>query len=192
LLPALVLLVPPLAQAVVRLKEFDQPAFSLLRLTTMVIALVLGFALWTQVLEFVKFNPVASILGAETREQFVVRQTGNLALAMAAIRQLPANARVQLLWEGRSYLAQRAVRADPLYDALPHLVATTGSVESSVRQLKSEGFTHILVWQAYVIFTNENLHDSATERDARNLQELETSYARTVYENSAYRLLELK
>ena len=192
LLPALVLLLPPLAQAVTQLKEFDRPAFSLQRLTTMVIALVLGFALWTQALEFVKFNPVAYILGAETREQFVVRQTGNLAVAMAAVRQLPANARVQLLWEGRSYLAQRAVRADPLNDALPHLVATTGSVDASVRQLKSEGFTHILVWQAYVIYTNENLHDASTERDAKNLDELESNFARIVYENDAYRLLELK
>jgi Dolichyl-phosphate-mannose-protein mannosyltransferase len=192
LLPALVLLVPPLAQAVTQLKEFDRPAFSLLRLTKMVIALVLGFALWSQALEFVKFNPLASIVGAESREQFVVRQTGNYALAMAAVRQLPATARVQFLWEGRSYPAQRAVRADPLNDALPHLVATTGSVDASVRQLKSDGFTHVLVWQAYVIYTNENLHTASTERDAQNLQELESGYARVVYENSAYRLLELK
>jgi 4-amino-4-deoxy-L-arabinose transferase-like glycosyltransferase len=192
LLPALVLLVPPLAQAVTQLKEFDLPSFSLLRLTKLVIALVLGFALWTQALEFVKFNPVAFIAGAETREQFVVRQTGNYALAMAAVSQLPANARVQFLWEGRSYLAQRAVRADLLLDALPHLVATTGSVEESVRRLKSEGFTHVLVWEAYVSYTNDNLHDQTSERDAENLRQLESDYARLVYENSAYRLLELK
>jgi hypothetical protein len=192
LLPALVLLIPPLAQAVIQLADYDLPAFSLLRLTKMVIAMVLGFALVTQTMEFIKFNPLAYIVGAETRQQFTLRQTGTHAAAMEAVGQLPVNARVQFLWESRSYLAQRAVRADPLLDALPHLVATTGSVEESVRRLKSEGFTHVLVWEAYVSYTNDNLHDQTSERDAENLRQLETDYARLVYENSAYRLLELK
>jgi 4-amino-4-deoxy-L-arabinose transferase-like glycosyltransferase len=192
LLPALVLLVPPLAQAVSQLKEFDLPAFSLQRLTNMVIALVLGFALLTQALEFVELNPVAFIAGAETRDHFVLRQLGTHAAAMAVVSQLPANARVQFLWESRSYLAQRAVRADPLLDALPHLVATSGSVDESVRRLKLEGFTHLLVWEAYVTYMNDTLHDPSSERDASNLRQLENDYTRIVYENSAYRLLELK
>ena len=192
LLPALILLVPPLAQAMQRLRAFDTPALSLHRITRVVIAVVLGIGLLSQTLEFVKFNPVAAVIGAESLDHFYFRQTGTFAATMAAVRLLPQNARVQFLWESRSYLAQRPVRADALLDALPHLVATTGSVAASVRQLKSEGFTHVLVWQAYVTYTNENLHDASTEHDAQNLQELESSYARIVYENSAYRVLELK
>lgn len=192
LVPALILLVPPLAQATERLKAFELPSLSLHRITRMAIALVLGIALIPQTLEFVKFSPVAAVTGAESLDHYYLRQNGNQAAAMAAIRQLPANARVQFLWETQSYLAQRAVRADAVLDAMPHLTATTGSVAASVQQLKAEGFTHLLVWEAYVQYTNSNLHDAATERDAKELEELESGYARIVFENGAYRLLELK
>jgi hypothetical protein len=192
LLPALVLAAPPLAQAFTQLKEFEGPSFSLYRITKIVVAVVLGLAAVSQTVAFVQVNPVAYLLGAETREHFLVRQTGAHAAAMEAVRQLPASARVQFLWEPRSYLAERPVRADPLLDALPHLVATTGSVEASARRLKSEGFTHVLVWEAGAKFANDNLRDSFGERDAQDLRQLESEYARVVYENAAYRLLELK
>jgi hypothetical protein len=200
LLPALVVLIPPLAQAVAQLKEFDLPsastrgvsAFSLFRITRIIFALVLGLTLLTQAVEFVKLDPLAYVTGAETREQFLLRQTGAHAAAMSAVHELPAAARVQFMWEPRSYLAQRTVRADPLLDALPHLVLTTGSVDEGVRLLKSEGFTHVLVWEAGAKFAIDNLRDQFGERDAQDLKQLESDYARVVYENSAYRLLELK
>jgi hypothetical protein len=192
LLPALLLLIPPSAAATSRLGQFDQPSFSLRRIVTTVAILVLGVNLFTQIVDFAKLNPVAFIVGAETGEHFLLRQTGSHAAAMAAVNQLPESARVQFMWEPRSYLAQRAVRADPLLDALPHLVATTGSVDAGVRRLKSEGFTHVLVWETGAKFAIENLRDQFGQRDAQNLKQLESDYARVVYENGAYRLLELK
>jgi Dolichyl-phosphate-mannose-protein mannosyltransferase len=192
LLPALLLLIPPLAGATSRLRQYDQPSFSLRRIVTTVAILVLGVNLFTQVVDFAKLNPVAFIVGAETREHFVLRQLGTHAAAMTAVNQLPTGARVQFMWEPRSYLAQRAVRADPLLDALPHLVLTTGSVGEGVRLLKAEGFTHVLVWEAGAKFAIDNLRDRFGERDAQDLKQLESDYARVVYENSAYRLLELK
>jgi len=192
LLPALVLVVPPLAQAFTQLKDFEKRSFSLYRIIRTVVIVVLGLAAVSQIVAFVQFNPVAYELGAETREHFLVRQTGAHAAAMEAVRQLPVGARVQFLWEPRSYLAQRSVRADPLLDALPHLVAATGSVEESARRLKAEGFTHLLVWEAGAKFAIENLRDQFGERDAQNLRQLESDYARVVYDNAAYRLLELK
>jgi 4-amino-4-deoxy-L-arabinose transferase-like glycosyltransferase len=195
LLPALVLMTAPLGQAVVNLAQFDHPQFSLKRIVTMIIVLVLALTLFRQTIEFAIINPIAYLSGTESREHFVARQTGAYADAMNAVAQLPANARVQFMWEPRSYLAYRAqhsVRADPLIDALPHLVATQGSVESAVRQLKAEGFTHILVFEAGASFAFQNLTDQFTPAHTAQLAQLERDYLRVVFDNQAYRLFEIR
>ena len=192
LLPSLLLLIPPLACAASRLRQYDQPSFSLRRIVTTVAIIVLGVNLFTQVVAFVKLNPIAFIVGAETREHFLLRQLGTHAAAMTAVNQLPAGARVQFMWEPRSYLAGRAVRADPLLDALPHLLATEGSLPGAVARLKSEGFTHVLVWETGAQFAVDNIRDQFSQRDAQMLSQFESEYTSVVYENPGYRLLELK
>src|SRR5262249_17488765 len=149
---ALLLLIPALAGALDDLRRFDHPQFSLQRLMNLVIGLVLAVTLLTQVLGLLELNPLAYMVGAETRQRFLLRQLGPHAEAMQAVSSLPASARVQLMWEPRSYLAGRIVRADPLLDALPHLVAVTGSLEDGVRRLRADGFTHVLVYEAGAAF----------------------------------------
>src|SRR5207302_653769 len=114
LLPALVLLVPPLAAAMSKLAQFDRPSFSLRRIATMVIAIVLALSLFKQGIETLEINPFAYITGAESRQHFLMRTIGTYAETMLALDQLPAAARVQFMWEPRSYLAPRSARADAL------------------------------------------------------------------------------
>ena len=192
LLPALVLVVPALAQAVVNLSQFDLPTFSLRRTTTLIIGLVLGVTLFSQAMDFAKQNPLAYLVGAESREQFLVRQWGDHARAMFALNQLPATARVQFMWEPRSYYAMRPARADPLLDALPHLVSVSGDLDAAVQRLKADGFTHVLIFEAGARFAFDNQINQYTPADAENLRRLRSAHARTVYENGSYRLLELK
>ncbi len=192
LLPALVLLAPPLGQAVVNLSRFDHPHFSLKRLVTMAIGLVLAMTLFTQTIQFLAINPLAYLVGAESRELFLRRQMDEHAAALFAINDLPSSARVQFMWEPRSYLAVRSLRADPLLDALPHLIATNGNLDAGVQRLKGEGFTHILVFEAGVNRALQLLPDQFSEVDLQNLRRLENDYARVIYENSGYRLMEIK
>ncbi len=192
LLPALVLLVPPLAAALRNLSRFDLQSFSLRRITTIVVALVLALTFIAQTVSVMAMNPLAYMIGAESREHFLTRDMGDHADALLAINQLPTNARVQFMWEPRSYLAQRSVRADPLLDALPHLVATNGSLDAGVQQMKRDGFTHVLVYETGARFTFDNIRDEFSADDARNLATLERDHMRVVYENGSYRLMELK
>jgi hypothetical protein len=191
LLPALVNLAPPLGYALTSLAWFEGPAFSLRRITNLVIALVLGLTLLTQTIEFLKVNPLAYLVGAESREHFLTRQWGDHARAMYAVRELPPTTRVQFLWEPRPYLSHQVVRADILLDALPHVIATTGSLEAGVQQWKREGFTHVLVWETGAQFAFKYMREF-TPADAANLQRLEHEHLRLVYENPSYRLFEFK
>lgn len=192
LLPALLLIIPALAGGLCALKQFDHPHLSLHGLLRMVLALVLAVTVLTQLTGLVAMNPIAYLAGAETRESFLLRRTGAYAEAMTAVADLPAAARVQFLWEPRSYLAARAVRADSLLDALPHLTATQGSLEAGVRQLKVEGFTHILVYETGAAFAIQATPDLYSPRDRQDLQDLEQNYSRMVFDNKAYHLLELR
>lgn len=192
LLPGLALLIPPLAQSLAQLAQLDQPSFSLRRIVNVIIALVLALTLVTQFVDFVKINPLAYLVGAESRDHFLVRQWGDHVTAMFAVNALPADVKVQFLWEPRSYLASRAARADLLLDALPHLMLTTGSLEAGVRTLKAEGFTHILVWEAGLKFAVANMRDQFGEGDLENVRRLERDFARIVYENPSYRLLAIQ
>ena len=192
LLPALLLMIPALSAALLGLKRFDHPVLSLHRLFVMVMALVLAVTFFSQVIGLVELNPLAYIAGAETRDSFMLRQVGPYAEAMTALAALPPAARVQFLWEPRSYMAARPVRADPLLDALPHLTATTGSLPAAVQQLKAEGFTHVLVYELGAKLVMGELPRLYTPHDQQNLQDLESQYARKVFENRYYRLLELQ
>jgi hypothetical protein len=110
---------------------------------------------------------------------------------MYAVRELPPTTRVQFLWEPRPYLSHQVVRADILLDALPHVIATTGSLEAGVQQWKREGFTHVLVWETGAQFAFKYMREF-TPADAANLQRLEHEHLRLVYENPSYRLFEFK
>jgi hypothetical protein len=192
LLPALLLIIPALSGAITDLRRFDHPELSLLRLMTMVIALVMAVTLLTQAIGLLEMNPVAYLLGAESREHYLLRQTGAHAEAMTAVAALPDSARVQFMWEPRSYLAGRTVRADPLLDALPHLIATHGGLAAVARDLKATGFTHVLVYETGAAFAIEHTPDLYSQRDAEALQQFEAEYGRIIFDNKVYRLLELK
>jgi hypothetical protein len=192
LLPALLLMIPALAGALDALRRFNHPQFSLQRLMNLVIGLVLVVTVSTQMLGLLELNPFAVITGAESRQHFYLRQMGAHAEAMQAVASLPASARVQFMWEPRSYLAGRNVRADPLLDALPHLLAMNGSLEASVRRLRADGFTHVLVYESGAAFAFANSLDTNTEQDKQTLNVFEHQYAQLIFDNKAYHLLELK
>jgi len=134
---------------------------------------VLALTLVGQVVGAITANAFAYLIGAESREHFLVRNMGFYAEAMDAVNHLPANARVQFMWEPRSYLALRSVRADPLLDALPHLVTTSGTLDAGVQKLKRDGFTHVLVYETGARFAFDNIRDEFSANDARNLAALE-------------------
>jgi hypothetical protein len=192
LLPAIMLLIPALAGSLVMLAHFDYRSFSIQRMMNVVMALVLAVTLVTQVTGLLKVNPFPFLVGAESREQFLSRQLGTHAEAMNAVAALPSMARAQLMWEPRSYFAWRKVRADPLLDALPHLIAKFGSVRAAAQQLKAAGFTHVLVYDTGVTRAIILTPDLYSAGDKAAVGELEREYGNVIYENADYRLLELK
>ena len=58
------------------LGQFDRPSFSLRRIATIVMAIVLGLSLLKQGIETLEINPFAYVMGSESREHFLTRTIG--------------------------------------------------------------------------------------------------------------------
>jgi len=129
-----------------RLKLLDRPSFSLHRLFSAVMAIVLGLDLLATALHFANDNPLRYLVGYERERDFVNRYQYDYQQAIDYINQeLPPEVRIYFLWEPRSFYCQRSVRPDAILDAFLHLRYRFGSAERIVRYLRSEGYTHVLL-----------------------------------------------
>jgi hypothetical protein len=204
LLPACVALSPLAAEAVELLRGLELGGFSLRRFFNLVLGLVLILNVAYQGLYVVGINPLAVIVGLETRDSYLERMiAGDHYAAMTALEQLPADARVLFLWEARSYYAPRLARPDTLLDAWPHLVyrfdqasePPTASAQAIAAQLHAEGFTHVLLAQAQLDFLLANA-DREHPIDPRAIDVLNTFVGCCLTElpspGSAYRLFSLR
>ena len=171
LLPALVALSPVLALLFEKLRALDTPLFSLRRLVSMSVTLVLAANLCYQFLYVVRIDPLAVLVGEETREAFLTRNLGAHYAAMELIdERVPQEGRVLFLWEPRSYYCHRDAQPDPILERWAWLLYRhSGDLEAIARTLQDEGYTHLLLHRAGLEFVRTRLdqrRDAEMQRDA--------------------------
>ncbi len=110
------------------------------------INLTLGMLLTVTILDFIWVNPLAVIVGIETSSDYYARRLGPYVEAVAAINELPADARILFLFEPRTYLCEKVFcQPDALLDNLPRQTDGNGLNGEEVAALWEGEYSHILM-----------------------------------------------
>jgi 4-amino-4-deoxy-L-arabinose transferase-like glycosyltransferase len=175
-----------------RLKLLDMPGFSLDRLFSALVVLVLGLDLLGAGLQFAYYNPLAYLVGWESADDYLNRYQPDYQQAINYINEeLPQSARVYFLWEPRSFYARRDVQPDAILDGFLDLRYRFGDAQSIADYLREQGFTHVLLYQRGMDAIVDAGFDPVTEDDLAVMQELKTRYWSVVGEwGNAYVLYE--
>ncbi len=152
LLPGLVFLCIALAQSIDE-SDFRWPQFSLARFVTAVVVVALSLNLVTQAMEFLPTSPRLYLAGFQGREEYLENNLGDHYRAMNYINEnLPGSAKIQFLWEPRTYYCQREARPDVILGAFKHLVFLEGETEGIVEHWQEAGITHVLLYKSGLDF----------------------------------------
>jgi len=90
-------------------------------------------------------RPVPVVLGLESKANYL-RRTLYDYTAMEFIRnELPPDARVALLWDGRGYYCDSRCLPDADLSLWPRLLQESGSGQAAVEALRARGVSHVLV-----------------------------------------------
>jgi len=107
-------------------------------------------ACWQDSIELVSLSPLQPAMGIQSNETFLENNLGWYAAAMKSLQDLPAGSRVIMLWEPRGLYAPANVQPDVWIDTWRVAFWTYHTPEKILDSWRSQGFTHILVYQTGV------------------------------------------
>jgi len=139
-----------------------------------VLALVLVLCTFESWSVFVGHNPLAFLTGAQSQDDYLVSQQGGYVVAIRWVDGLPAGSRVKFLWEARSSICADPLRCDPdtVIDRWWHSRRTIGRADEILARWKSEGTTHVLIYEAGLDFVRRELSDGYVAEDWSELDAL--------------------
>lgn len=193
LLPVFPLMALAAALVLRRLPALDTRALSVSWLTRVTLTLVLVLNLLTLAIQFVGHNPLAPLVGVESRLDYVGRRVGTAyTAALQQVNALPEGSRVLFLWEPRTYHCRTACLPDSLYDNLVYLVRQHGDASNLAQALQAQGVTHVLLNHQIMDLAVAEGSDPIGERDLAVWSDLHSRFLRPVYDDGVmYTLYEL-
>jgi hypothetical protein len=96
------------------------------------------------ILFFANISPVKVILGSESKTGFLERNIALFKMLQYIKRQLPEQARVLMLWDGRGYYCDERFLPDTSQSQWTALVSQTWKVNQIAKDLHQQGVTHLL------------------------------------------------
>ena len=151
LAPVLALAVPA-AVAWVRLDVVRLPTVSLGRVANAAVVLCLALTLLAQTAQTLQPSNLAELAGAQDRQTYLAQQLGPYAAAMAYLDTLGLHTRILFLWEPRTYLTHAQAEPDAFIDNFNALYRHCGDAPGITRCLRSQGYTHVLVYREGVAY----------------------------------------
>jgi hypothetical protein len=86
--------------------------------------------------------------GQENEETYLEKDLGLYALVMHSLSdELPASARVLMLWEPRGYACAPGCDPDEIIDRWPHDFAAYGTADGVLASWRAAGYTHVLYYR---------------------------------------------
>jgi hypothetical protein len=162
LFPALILFAIPTALGWESLKAFDTSKMRISFLLNVLIAIVIALTLFDTGIFVLQRNPLAVAFGAQSRERYIERVNPSYAALMKIMDQLPLNAYVYSIFEPRSYDLPRSIQPDPILYNFAHDHYRFHTSSKIVGHWKSEGYTHILIYERGLQFMTETRPDRMT------------------------------
>ena len=170
-LPGFVALTPLLGETMVRLPTWDRPRFSLSAFVRMLVGVALGLNLVYQTLDVLRLNPFGYLVGQEGRTTYLERILGDHYRAMQRLEEgVPEDGRVLFLWEPRSYYSPRRTQPDAILDNWLHLMYLCGDEDRTAAHLRTEGFTHVLLYRWGLDFVIEYGESPLEQEDVDRLE----------------------
>ncbi len=180
--------------ALAALPALRRPRLAVDWLARTVFALALALLLFDTVLHAVAVHPLPVLAGLESRQAYEARRLGPYAAAMIAVNALPAGARVQFLWEPRSYLCRVDCLPDAILDHFLHQTHWLGrDAETIAAGWRADGVSHVLFGQSGYRFILASAFDPVTARDEAVLAALQARHLEPVASfDDAYVLYRLR
>ena len=193
LLPAFVALCPIIAWIFDDLSRWDHPQFSLRRFVRLVIILALAFNLVGQLLNWLPGVPLTYVAGSASRDAILTHWLGSHYTAMQGINeQTPPDAVVVFLYEPRSYYCERDCRPDSILDTFAHLEYLHNDSSGIAQAWRSEGVSHILLFETGYEFIREQQMDWISPQNIHLMDELAASQLQLIADWGDYQLYELQ
>jgi hypothetical protein len=137
----------------VRMPDWDRKALHISWVVGWVVVLVLAVNLVTEAGSFLASQPLAPLLGLESREGYLQRRLGAYFEVMRyANERLPPDSKIFYLWEPRSYYGLQSSWADATLDNLAQLRLAHSDVTAALGELRANGFTHLLLYRSGLEF----------------------------------------
>jgi len=192
-LPGFVALVPLLSETLVRLPSWDRPKFSLSAFVRLLVGVTLALNLVSQALDVLRFNPLRYLVGFESPSGYLERVLGDYYRAMEQLEEtVTEDGRVLFLWEPRSYYSPRVTQPDAILDNWSYLVHLHGDEDRIAAHLRSEGFTHVLLYRWGLDFVIEHGESPLPPEDVERLQAFTDQHLALVETIGRYELYRLR
>lgn len=162
LFPALLPFAIPTALGWDSLKRWDAPGFRISFLANIVIAIVIALTLFDNALFVLQRNPLAVAFGAQSREGYIARINPSYAGLIQTMDVLPADAQVYSLFEPRSYGLPRRTQPDAINYNFAHDLYLYGTATEVVQHWKTEGYTHVIIYERGLGFMVESASGKLT------------------------------
>ena len=173
LFPVLIPLAIPTALGWQRLKEFDTSRLRISFLMNALIALIITLTVFDNAMLIIGRNPLSVALGLQSREGYIARINPSYAALMQIIDKLPVDAQVYSILEPRSYALPRQTQADAVNYNFPHDLHLYKTPSEIIEHWRSEGYTHILVYERGVALDAETPNELTSVRQAALIETLE-------------------
>jgi hypothetical protein len=163
LFPALIVFAIPTALAWDSLKVFDTSKLRISFLVNALIGIVIALTIFDNAIFVLQRNPLAVVFGAQSRERYIERVNPSYAALINLMGQLPIGAHVYSLFEPRSYGLPRAIQPDPIIYNFAHDQYLFHTATEIIEHWRSQGYSHILVYERGLQFMTENRPDRMTQ-----------------------------
>ena len=126
-------------------------------------------------------DPIGYLVGVRDREAQLERTLGSLWQAMQAIEsEVPADGRIEFLWEPRGYYCPRPCLSDATLDNLPQALNRAADAEGIAKMWRDQGITHVLLCWRGLDFIRKSDQYPLRDEDLRALEELIHSHLTSV------------
>jgi hypothetical protein len=165
------------AAALARLSTLQRPQLDVNWIVQVVVALSLALILLSETTGFLNVNPLPVTIGLETRRSYEARQLGVYVAVMERLNELPPDAKVEFLWETRSYACQVECWPDPILDNYLHYTHYNGfDAQELAHYWQRKGVTHVLLHEAGLDFVLDRGFDPVRDHDLAILSTLQEEY----------------
>lgn len=180
--------------ALARISVLRRPQLDVAWMVRTFVVISMGLILFNGATEFLKTNPLPVIFGLEDRHAYEERRLGAYVGAIDAVNELPAGAKVDFLWESRTYACAVECWPDMILDRYLHYTQHYGyDAQELASHWRREGYTHVLLHDAGLAFIVDRGFDPVRDEDLEILNELKTHYLMPVSEvGEAYTLFAVK